>query len=88
MENPKHPINDLETLLRAEPFEVPLNFESRVLVEIARLPQPSERNSSGIGFFTHAARSLRWLALAGSGLLAAAELLTFIFGFWSATNAF
>lgn len=81
-------IHDLESLLSEQPFEVPSNFERRVLSQISGLPAASLQMPRKAAAFTEAIIGLRWVALVATGLLAAAELFTFVFGLWSATNAF
>jgi hypothetical protein len=83
---PKLP--DLESLLSDPPFEVPSDFESRVLNQIANLPPGKVRVIRSVSAIEPIVMRLRWFALVGSGLLTAAELFTFVFGLWSATNAF
>jgi hypothetical protein len=83
--------HDLESLLSEQPFEVPSNFEHRVLIQISSLAagvQVPHKQTNKATVLTKAIRALRGLALVGSGLMATAELFTFVFGLWSATNAF
>ena len=72
-------MNDLDRLMGAPLLLPPADFAERVMRRIVPLPQP-ERPSM-------LRTSIQWLALAGAGLPAAFQLLSFLFGMWTATTA-
>jgi hypothetical protein len=70
---------DLDELLESGLLEPPADFSERVMQRIAGLPLPARRSRSW--------EILQWLALAGGGILAIAQLAGFMFGVWAAVAA-
>jgi len=75
-------VEDFDELLKGGLLAPPEDFTHRVMERIAELPlpglpaQPSGRE-----------KRMQWIALAGAGLVGAAQLVIFMFGIWTATAA-
>jgi hypothetical protein len=71
---------ELNSLLESGLLSVPDDFTERVMRDIRAAPLPAPRRKWR--------ERLQWLALIGSAVLGASELLAFIFGMWAATAAY
>lgn len=74
--------DDLDRLLRTDLLDVPPDFAEQVMAQVEYLPAPALPDASE-------ARRVKWqwLALVGGSLVAVAQVISFMFGIWSATNA-
>lgn len=73
---------EIDELLRTDLLTPPDGFAGRVMERIATLPLPgpaAERRRAQDIF--------EWLALAGAVLAGLSQLLAFVFGVWSVSNA-
>lgn len=71
---------DLDNLLTSGLLQVPDDFTERVMREINRLPQPAPRQAWR--------DRLQSLAMIGAVTVGIIELFSFIFGIWTATDAY
>jgi hypothetical protein len=71
---------NLENLLNSGLVSVPDDFTERVMHEINQLPEPAPRQIWRDW--------LQWLAISGTAAVGIIELISFIFGIWTATTAY
>ena len=74
--------DNLDEILQGDLLTPPDDFSSRVMLRIAELPAPSFPART-----SHAAERMQVAALIGASLVGAIQLLTFMFGIWTATAA-
>jgi hypothetical protein len=71
---------ELDNLLKSGLVSVPDDFTERVMREINQLPEPAPRQIWRV--------RLQWLAITGTAAVGIIELISFIFGIWTATTAY
>lgn len=74
--------DDLNEMMQSDLLTPPDDFSSRVMLRIAELPMPGLPTCANL-----ATERMQWAALIGASLVGAMQLLTFIFGIWTATAA-
>jgi hypothetical protein len=73
---------DFDDLLKDGLLAPPEDFARRVMARVDELPPPEFA-----ALPRRAGARMQWIALAGAGLLGAAQLAAFMFGIWTATAA-
>jgi len=74
--------DNLDEILRDDLVTPADDFSNRVMLRIATLPAPSFPTRA-----SHASEKMQWAALIGASLVGVIQLITFMFGIWTATAA-